>query len=89
MQQIARVLPPAEFPIVDIPLIHPIMHTLYDVKAIPQVSSINFWYPKRPARRPSAAATAPRSTSAASRTRTAGLMVLMSHNTDIADTLGA
>ena len=33
----ARVLPPGEFPIVDMPLDHPIMHTLYDVKDYLQV----------------------------------------------------
>ena len=42
-RQMARVLPPSEVPIVDIPLTHPIMHTLYDVKDFPQVPSINFW----------------------------------------------
>ena len=33
--EIARVLPPHEYPIVDIPRDHPIMHTLYDVKDDP------------------------------------------------------
>ena len=28
---------------VDVPLSHPPMHTLYDVKDMLQVSSINFW----------------------------------------------
>jgi len=42
--EIGRVLPPAQYPIFDIPLDHPIMHTLYDVKEIEQVSSIQFWY---------------------------------------------
>src|SRR5215212_9398162 len=42
-QQISRVLPPDKFPIVDVPLTHPIMHTLYDVKDYLQVSSISFW----------------------------------------------
>ena len=41
--EIGRVLPPGDFPIFDIPAGHPIMHTLYDVKAVPQVSAINFW----------------------------------------------
>jgi Domain of unknown function (DUF4159) len=40
-EEIGRVLP--EYPVVDIPLNHPIMHTLYDVKEIEQVSSIQFW----------------------------------------------
>ena len=42
--EIGRVLPPGQYPIQDIPLDHAIMHTLYDVKAIEQVSSIQYWY---------------------------------------------
>ena len=45
--EIGRVLPPGEFPIFDIPPGHPILHSLYDVKAVPQVSAINFWQTKR------------------------------------------
>lgn len=42
-EQIGRVLPPSHYPIVDLPIDHPILHTLYDVKYVEQVSSINFW----------------------------------------------
>src|SRR5262245_10543720 len=31
-EQIGRVLPAREFPIVDLPMTHPLLHTLYDVK---------------------------------------------------------
>src|SRR5213593_2901440 len=41
-EEIGRVLPPNKYPIFDIPLDHPIMRTLYDVKYIEQVSSIQF-----------------------------------------------
>ena len=41
--EIGRVLPPSQFPVFDIPADHPILHALYDVKAVPQVSAINFW----------------------------------------------
>ncbi|MGE3509679.1 MAG: DUF4159 domain-containing protein [Vicinamibacterales bacterium] len=86
VRQIASVLPPGEFPIVDLPPTHPIMHTLYDVKDIPQVPSINFWY--RRGRR----ATSERGRDSAEvhfrgiQDQSGRLMVLMSHNTDIADT---
>jgi hypothetical protein len=85
MIQISRVLSPGEFPIFDIPLTHPIMHTLYDVKDYLQVPSINFWYGNR-------RSTSERGSDSAevhfrgiqdSRQR---LMVMMTHNTDIADT---
>jgi len=42
-EEIGRVLPPAEYPIFDIPNDHPVLHTLYDVPEVEQVSSIQFW----------------------------------------------
>ncbi len=83
--EIANVLPPSEFPIVDVPLDHPIFRGLYEIKRIPQIPSIQFW------RRNGGATTSERgSRSAEPHFRgiadTHGrLMVLMSHNTDIAD----
>ena len=83
--QIGRILPPGEFPIIDIPVTHPIMRTLYHVTEIPQVPAISFW-------RGSRGATSERGPDSAevyfkgiqdARQR---LMVLMTHNTDIADT---
>src|SRR6185295_7640587 len=44
IREVERVLPPGEFPIFDIPMSHQIMHLLYDVKDIPQIPSMNFWY---------------------------------------------
>ena len=41
--QIRKVLPSAEFPIVDLPIEHPMFHTLFDVKRIPQIPSIGSW----------------------------------------------
>src|SRR5215510_1199263 len=41
--QIARVLPTADFPINDIALDDPMLRTLFDVKAIPQITNIQFW----------------------------------------------
>jgi uncharacterized protein DUF4159 len=43
-REIARVLPPGEFPLFDLPISHPIMHQVYDVKDFLQVSAISFWY---------------------------------------------
>jgi hypothetical protein len=45
--QIARVLPPGEFPMIDLPNTHGILRTLYEVREIPQIPSINFWYRSR------------------------------------------
>jgi hypothetical protein len=85
VDQIDRILPRGEFPIFDIPTTHPIMRTLYDVKEIPQVPAISHW-------RRFGGDTSERGSDSAqvyfkgiqdSRNR---LMVLMTHNTDIADT---
>jgi len=85
VREIGRVLPPSESPIFDIPADHPIMHTLYDVKEIPQVSSIQFW-------RMSGGSTSergpdsPRAEFKGIQDANGRLMVVMTHDTDIADT---
>ena len=84
-REISRVLPPAQYPMFDIPISHPIMHTMYDVKDFLQVSAISFWYS-------SGGSVSERGRDSAevhyrgiqdSRGR---LMVLATHNTDVADT---
>jgi hypothetical protein len=85
VQQIARVLPPGEFPLVDITPAHPIMRTLYNVREIPQVPNIGFW-------RGTGGQTSERGPDSAQvyfkgiHDAHGRLMVLISHNTDIADT---
>ena len=41
--QMRQVLPSKSYPIVDLPLEHPIFHGLMAVNRIPQIPSINFW----------------------------------------------
>jgi uncharacterized protein DUF4159 len=83
--EIGRVLPPNKYPIVDIPRDHQIMHSLYDVKAIEQVSSIQFWYRN-------GGNVSERGYDSAQvdfrgiQDEHGRLMVVMSHNTDISDT---
>ncbi len=84
-REIARVLPPSEFPIFDIPLSHPIMHTVYEVKDFLQVSAISFWYR-------SGGQVSERGFDSAEvhyrgiQDSHGRLIVLATHNTDIADT---
>jgi hypothetical protein len=84
-KEIGRVLPAGEFPILDIPADHPIMHTLYNVREIPQVPSISHW-------RQSGGETSERGPDSATvffkgiQDDRGRLLVLISHNTDIADT---
>jgi hypothetical protein len=83
--EIGRVLPPDEFPIFDIPMSHPIMHALYDVKAVPQIPSINFWSRDYRGRTSERGADSAEVNWRGIQDRSGRLMVLMSHNTDIAD----
>jgi hypothetical protein len=79
------VLPPGEYPIIDIPISHPIMHSVYDVKDFLQVSSINFWYRSngQVSERGRDSAEVHYRGVEDSRGR---LIVLMTHNTDVSDT---
>lgn len=83
--QIGRVLPPGEFPTIDLPRTHPVLHTLYDVKDYLQVPSIQFWYSN-------SGSTSERGYDSAQvhyrgiQDRNDRLMVFMTHNTDVADT---
>jgi hypothetical protein len=84
VREIGRVLPPAEFPIQDIPLDHPIFHTLFDVNEVPQIPSIQFW-------RTNGGGTSERGSDSAEPhfrgifDKRGNLMVVMTHNTDISD----
>jgi hypothetical protein len=83
-QNIAKVLPPAQYPIRDLPLDHPIFRSMFEVVKFPQIPSIQFW-------RQSGGYTSERGAESAvphvrgiSDTH-GNLMVLMTHNTDISD----
>ena len=77
-------LPPDEYPIVDIPLDHELFTALYDVPGVPQVPSIQHWMW-------SGGTTSERGWESATPhcrgifDHDGNLMVLMTHNTDIAD----
>jgi len=83
--QIARVLPPAEFPIEDVRLDDPMLHGLFDVKKIPQITNIQFW------RRSGGQETSERGPDSevvhfrVIRDSHRRVMVVMTHNTDVAD----
>lgn len=82
-KELAKALPPEQYPIVEIPLEHELFHTLYDVREKLQVPSIGFWV--------SYGGTSERGLDSAEphvraildhRSR---IMVLMTHNTDFGD----
>ena len=85
VQQIGRVLPPQEYPLVDIDRSQPIMRTLYDLPNSPQVPNMRFWSQ-------TGGETSERGYDSAQvyfrgiHDAQGRLMVLISHNTDISDT---
>jgi Domain of unknown function (DUF4159) len=83
--EIGRVLPPGEYPIVDIPPDHPIMHTLYDVKEVEQVSNIRFWA-QTGGNVSERGPDSPHVNFRGIADEKGRLMVVMTHNTDIPDT---
>lgn len=84
-REIGRVLPTGQYPIFDIPLEHPLFHAVFDVPEIPQIPNIQFW------RRTAGQVTSERGAESAQphlraiADRSGRLLVVMSHDTDIAD----
>lgn len=82
--ELARILPPDRYPIVDVPLDHAMYRTMFEIKELPQIPSIRFW-------RPSGFQTSERGAETATvhfrgiADEHGRLMVFMTHNTDIAD----
>jgi hypothetical protein len=83
-EEIGRVLPHAQYPIIDLPPEHPIWRTQFEVPKVPQMASIQFW------RRSGGGISEHGSDSAVVDARGiadnhGNLMVVMLHNTDIPD----
>ena len=83
--EIARVLPPSEYPVLDVPMDDPMLKSMFDVTKVPQITNIQFW------RGVSGKSTSERGPDSAEvhlraiRDSHGRIMVLMSHNTDVAD----
>ncbi len=84
-REIGKALPPDEYPIVDIPAGHLMLNALYEVHEVPQIPSIQFW------RWNGRQGTSERGAESAEphlrgiRDAKGRFMVVMTHNTDIAD----
>jgi hypothetical protein len=84
VDEISKALPPSDYPIEDLPEGHMIFSALYNVYSVPQVPSIQYW-------RRSGGATSERGAGSAVphlrsiKDENGRIIVLMSHNTDIAD----
>ena len=83
--ELARALPPAEYPIEDVPLTDPIFRSMLEVKEVPQVTSIRFW------RSVGGQTTSERGAETAEphlraiRDSHGRIIVVMTHNTDVSD----
>jgi hypothetical protein len=84
-REIGKVLPPEDYPIVDIPLDHHLFRTFFTIRELPQIPSIQYW------RRSGGAGTSERGWETQEPhfrgifDEKGRLMVIMTHNTDIAD----
>jgi hypothetical protein len=83
--ELARAMPPSEYPVEDIPLTDPILRSMFEVKEVPQVTSIRFW------RASGGRSTSERGADSAVphlrgiRDAHGRIVVLMTHNTDVSD----
>lgn len=82
--EIGKALPPHEFPIVDLPLDHPIFHTVFQIPRVPQIPSIGFWAGSHGGTSERGTLSAVPHVRAISDAR-GRIMVLMTHNTDFGD----
>ncbi len=83
-REIGKALPPARYPIVDLPLDHQLFHVLYDIRHYTQIPSINFWaYSGRTSER--GAESADPHVRAILDENDGHVMVLITHNTDFGD----
>jgi hypothetical protein len=83
-REIAKVLPPGQYPIKDLPPDHPIHRALFEVASVPQVPAWQFWSQTGGDTSEMGPLSA-RAHMAAITDAQGRVMVLMTHNTDIAD----
>ena len=83
--EIGKVLPPDKYPIVDVSLDDPMLKSMFEMTSIPQITNIQFW------RGVSGLSTSERGSDSldvhlrAIRDQKGRVMVVMTHNTDVAD----
>jgi hypothetical protein len=83
--EIGKAFPPERYPIVDLPLEHPLFHVLYDIKHYTQIPSINFWAYSGQTSERGAESAQPHVRVIVDPDDPGRIMVLMTHNTDFGD----
>jgi hypothetical protein len=82
--QFAKVLPPAEYPIIDLPSGHPLFSSQFVIQRVPQIANIGHWASTGGG----TSERGPDSAEAHARAildKHGNIMVLMTHNTDLGD----
>ena len=83
-REFEKVLPRAQYPMVDLPLTHPLFRAQFEVKKIPQIPSINYWYGSGGDTSERGADSTPPHVRGISDAH-GRLMVVITHNTDFGD----
>jgi hypothetical protein len=84
-REMAKVLPPSEYPIEDVPLSDPIFSGQFVVTAVPQITNIGFWRRSRGRETSERGADSRDAHFRAILDKAGRIMVVMTHNTDVAD----
>jgi hypothetical protein len=84
-RQIARVLPTSGFPIEDVGMTDPMLKSMFEVKEVPQITSIQFWMREGRSTTSERGADSEVAHLRAIRDQAGRIVVLMTHNTDVAD----
>ena len=82
--EVRKILPAAEYPLVDLPINHAIFHTLFDVHRIPQIPNIGF-YQRSGGRTSERGADSEHVRAGAILDSRGRVMILTTHNTDFGD----
>lgn len=83
--EIGKALPPSEFAIEDVPLDDPLFRSQFIVTKVPQITNIRFWRQTRGAETSERGAETDVPHLRAIRDASGRIMVVMTHNTDVAD----
>ncbi len=83
INELRKVLPAADYPLVDLPISHPMFHMLYDAKRIPQIPNIGFYARSGLTSEQGSDSATPHA--GAILDREGRVLVLITHNTDFGD----
>ena len=83
VDELAKVFPPSEYPIVDVPVSDPIFHSQFNVEQMPQIPNIQHWRSTHTTSEQGTDSAVP--AFKAIRDSKGRIMVVSTHNTDIAD----